>query len=264
MSITVNDNFKVNAPKLIDDRSKKVDGSPYLNKAEVLSLLPLSRRTIGLLVLIGEDYYYFKTGVTLESDLHPLTQEVPTDIVETVTGNLVDNTDPSNPIVDLDPSTIDLSQFGNASANPFVRQSALDNKVDKIPGMGLSQESFTTAEKSKLGTVEAGAQENRIERIYVDGIELPINNKSVFISLPQSDRILTVGSISTSANILTLGVGFSWLLSGVQYQNITAYNEVIPYTSDVSMKRVDIIVANQFNTFQRIQGVESATLPTRP
>src|SRR5690606_4440424 len=64
--------------------------------------------------------------------------------------------------------------------------------------------------------------------------------------------------------IITLGVGFSWLLSGVQYQNTTAYNEVIPYTSDVSMKRVDIIVANQFNTFQRIQGVESATLPTRP
>src|SRR5690606_9694525 len=147
----------------------------------VLTLLPISKRAIGLPVLIGQDYYYFKTGINNESDLHLWTAAVPTSIVETVTGNLVDNTDPSNPIVNLDPSTIDLSQFGNASANPFVRQTALDDKVDKIPGMGLSQESFTTAEKSKLGTVEAGAQENRIEKIYVDGIELPINNKSVFI-----------------------------------------------------------------------------------
>src|SRR5690606_30762128 len=203
MSITVNDNFKVNAPKLIDDRSKKVDGSPYLNKAEVLSLLPLSRRTIGLLVLIGEDYYYFKTGVTLESDLHPLTQEVPTDIVETVTGNLVDNTDPSNTIVNLDPSTIDLSQFGNASANPFVRQTALDNKVDKIPGRGLSEANYTNAEKSKLATIETSEKVNKIERIYFNGEKLQITSKAVYIE-SQDDKITHLRNILYDQNTSTI------------------------------------------------------------
>lgn len=264
MSIALNDNLDINAPKLIDDRSKRPDGQAYTSKAEVLTLLPVSKRTIGLPVLIGNDYYYFKTGINNESDLHIWTQNIPNNIVETVTGNIVDNTDSKNPVVNFNPLNYPLTVFPNTGSNPYIKLSDISGKVDKIPGMGLSQESFTTNEKSKLSTIELNAQENRIEKVYVDGIELPINNKSVFISLPQSDRILTVGSISTSTNILTLGVGFSWILSSVQYQNTTEYNEVIPYTSDVNMKRVDIIVANQFNTFQRIEGVESATLPTRP
>lgn len=262
MSITVNDNFKVNAPKLIDDRSKKVDGSPYLNKAEVLSLLPLSRRTIGLLVLIGEDYYYFKTGVTLESDLHPLTQEVPTDIVETVTGNLVDNTDPSNPIVNLDPSTIDLSQFGNASANPFVRQTALDNKVDKIPGRGLSEANYTDAEKSKLATIETSAQVNKIERIYFNGEELPITSKTVYID-NEDDKIIQIGNILVDENEVTLTTGFQWRIASQIYSNVSDYVTIIPYTSP-GLERKDIIVANQNNTFQRIQGLEVASNPLLP
>ena len=54
-------------------------------------------------------------------------------------------------MVDFLPSNYELSQFNNGGLNPFIRQT---DKVDKIPGMGLSQESFTTAEKSKLETVE--------------------------------------------------------------------------------------------------------------
>jgi len=37
---------------------------------------------------------------------------------------------------------------------------ALIQKVDKIPGKGLSTEDFTTAEKTKLSGVESGAQVN--------------------------------------------------------------------------------------------------------
>lgn len=39
-------------------------------------------------------------------------------------------------------------------------QDDLESKVDKIPGKGLSDENFTTEEKSKLGTVEEGAEVN--------------------------------------------------------------------------------------------------------
>src|SRR5690606_20114509 len=154
MSIALNDNLDINAPKLIDARSKKPDGNAYASKAEVLTLLPTSKRAIGLPVLIGQDYYYFKTGINNESDLHLWTAAVPTSIVETVSGNIVNNADPKNPVVDFIPSDYELSQFNNGGLNPFIKQSDIGNKVDKIPGMGLSQESFTTAEKSKLGTVE--------------------------------------------------------------------------------------------------------------
>ena len=39
-------------------------------------------------------------------------------------------------------------------------QSALDLKVDKVTGKGLSTEDYTTAEKSKLAGIEAGAEVN--------------------------------------------------------------------------------------------------------
>lgn len=39
-------------------------------------------------------------------------------------------------------------------------QTTLDAKVDKVTGMGLSEESFTTAEKNKLEGIEPGAQVN--------------------------------------------------------------------------------------------------------
>jgi len=45
--------------------------------------------------------------------------------VETVTGNLVDNTDPYNPIVNLTPSDYDLKDFTNNGVDPFLKESDL-------------------------------------------------------------------------------------------------------------------------------------------
>src|SRR5690606_26504730 len=262
MAIPLNDNLDINAPKLIDARSKKPDGNAYVSKAEVLTLLPPSKRAIGLPVLIGQDYYYFKTGINNESDLHLWTSAVPTSIVETVTGNLVDNTDPSNPIVNLDPSTIDLSQFGNASANPFVRQSALDNKVDKIPGRGLSEANYTNAEKSKLATIETSAQVNKIERIYFNGEELPITSKAVYID-SQDDKITHLGNILTDENEVTFTTGFQWRINGQNYANASDFVTTIPYTG-AGLERKDIVVVKTDNTMQRIAGIEVASNPVLP
>lgn len=44
-------------------------------------------------------------------------------------------------------------------------QSALDNKVDKVAGKGLSTEDYTTTEKSKLAGVEVGAQVNTVTSV---------------------------------------------------------------------------------------------------
>lgn len=72
MSIVLQDNIKIEANKLLDDRSKRSDGNFYTSKADVLSSLILSRRSTGLVVLINGDMYYFKTGITLEADLVPI------------------------------------------------------------------------------------------------------------------------------------------------------------------------------------------------
>lgn len=59
----------------------------------------------------------------------------------------------------------------NTSADDFIKNkpsvytksetdNLLDDKVDKVSGKGLSTEDFTTAEKTKLGGIEAGAEVN--------------------------------------------------------------------------------------------------------
>lgn len=53
--------------------------------------------------------------------------------------------------------------LSSTSENPVqnkVIKAALDNKVDKVPGKGLSTNDYTTTEKSKLAGIQAGAQVN--------------------------------------------------------------------------------------------------------
>jgi hypothetical protein len=47
--------------------------------------------------------------------------------VESVSGNIVDNTDPYNPIVNLTPEEWDLEQFTNEGEDPYLKQSDLGN-----------------------------------------------------------------------------------------------------------------------------------------
>ena len=62
---------------------------------------------------------------------------------------------PPGSVIDpaLDPDS------SNAVANSAI-VAALDTKVDKVTGMGLSQENFTSAEKTKLSGIESGAEVN--------------------------------------------------------------------------------------------------------
>lgn len=51
---------------------------------------------------------------------------------------------------------------GNNIVDTYATKTALDNKVDKVTGKGLSTNDFTTAEKNKLSGIESGAQVNTI------------------------------------------------------------------------------------------------------
>lgn len=61
---------------------------------------------------------------------------------------------------------------------------AIQGKVDKVNGKGLSENDFTTTEKSKLAAIDAGAQVNAIEHIKVNNTEQTITDKTVNIVMP--------------------------------------------------------------------------------
>lgn len=56
-------------------------------------------------------------------------------------------------------SNVDNTSDSNKPVST-AQQTALDNKVDKISGKGLSQEDYTTTEKLKLSGIAPGATEN--------------------------------------------------------------------------------------------------------
>jgi len=60
---------------------------------------------------------------------------------------------------------------------------ALNGKVDKVEGKGLSTNDYTAAEKTKLAGIATGAQVNVIESVKVDGTALAITEKAVNIDL---------------------------------------------------------------------------------
>lgn len=65
-------------------------------------------------------------------------------------------------------------------------------KVDKVSGKGLSTEDYTTAEKTKLSGIEAGAEVNIIEEVKVNNTALtPDANKSVNVNVPTAVSGLT-------------------------------------------------------------------------
>lgn len=78
----------------------------------------------------------------------------------------------------LNKATVGLANADNTSDvnKPIssLAQTALNNKVDKIPGKDLSSNDFTSAEKSKLAGVEAGAQVNQVP---VDNLSTADANK---------------------------------------------------------------------------------------
>lgn len=68
--------------------------------------------------------------------------------------------------INITPTNIGLGNVDNTSdlSKPIstATQSALDGKVDKVSGKGLSSEDYTKAEKDKLAGIEAGAQVNTV------------------------------------------------------------------------------------------------------
>lgn len=58
-------------------------------------------------------------------------------------------------------------------------QTALDNKVDKVNGKGLSTNDYTTAEKTKLSGIETGANKTTVDSAFSSTSTNPVQNKII-------------------------------------------------------------------------------------
>lgn len=112
-----------------------------------------------------------------------------------------------------DALTID-TELSTSSTNP-VRNSAvataINGKVDKVSGKGLSTNDYTTTEKSKLSGIAEGAQVNVIETINVNGTAVTPSSKTVSITVPTNNNQLTNGAgYQTASDVNTIVTGYGY------------------------------------------------------
>lgn len=90
------------------------------------------------------------------------------------------------------------SALSTTSTNPVqnkVINSALSNKVDKVSGMGLSTNDYTTAEKTKLSGIETGAQVN----VKSDWLIEDYSSPAFIVNKPTVAKVTLEGDSSNTA-----------------------------------------------------------------
>lgn len=104
-------------------------------------------------------------------------------------------------IINESGDTIDLNLSDVASASSV--NTALSGKVDKAAGKQLSTEDYTTADKTKLSGIAAGAQVNVIEKVSVNGTPLAVTSKGVNVIVPAA----TVTGVVSEDKVISLASG---------------------------------------------------------
>jgi len=102
--------------------------------------------------------------------------------------------------------TVVDSELSDESTNPVYNKTvkhAVDEKVDKIPGKGLSANDFDDSAKEKVESVETGAQVNVLEKIVINGTRLAISDKTVSFSIPTKTSDITNDSDFITHDVLT-------------------------------------------------------------
>lgn len=81
-------------------------------------------------------------------------------------------------------AAIDQTKIAGTATGSTSLADDLNKKVDKVDGKGLSTNDYTTAEKTKLSNIEAGAEVNTIESISLNNTPItPDANKNVNIAI---------------------------------------------------------------------------------
>lgn len=112
-------------------------------------------------------------------------------------------------------------------------QTALNGKVDVESGKGLSTNDYTTAEKEKLNGVEAGAEENVIETIMVNGSAQTVTNKAVNLLLTKEN--VGLGNVDNTSDLdKPISTATQTALNGKQ--DVIQVSELPTLTADINGK----------------------------
>ena len=95
----------------------------------------------------------------------------------------------NKPLTDVDNALSDTST--DPVQNKIIK-AALDEKVDKIAGMQLSQNNFTNGEKEKLASIETGATNVTVDSAISQNSDNPVSSKAIYTEL--SKKVNSSGS----------------------------------------------------------------------
>lgn len=95
---------------------------------------------------------------------------------------------------------IDSHEDSAAAMNSAIQANAtaITGKVDKVSGKGLSTEDYTTAEKTKLAGIEAGAKNITVDAALSSSSTNPVQNKTIKSAL--NDKISLTGCTHLSGH----------------------------------------------------------------
>lgn len=111
--------------------------------------------------------------------------------------------------VTLGKSDVGLGNVDNTSdlGKPIstATQTALNNKVDKVSGKGLSTNDYTTTEKNKLAGIETGAQVNKVTSVAGKTGAVIIEDKDIGYTGEISSK--AIGSLESRIDMLEGAMG---------------------------------------------------------
>lgn len=97
---------------------------------------------------------------------------------------------------------------------------ALADKVDVVPGKGLSTNDYTNEDKSKLDGIVTGAQVNILEVVKINNEALPISEKAVNIPIATAQALGVVKG-STDENKVSVGVDGTMEVNSLNVNKLT-------------------------------------------
>lgn len=122
--------------------------------------------------------------------------------------------------------------------------------VNSQTGKGLSTNDYTTSEKNKLGGIASGAQVNKIEKIFVNGVEQSITDKAVKLEVKTTSNKIYGIRRSLSSNTSSaweriedsVGLVANATKNGGSvtnnFDNIYPWSDIITYNYDVNAKAI--------------------------
>jgi len=132
--------------------------------------------------------------------------------------------------------------------------------VEKESGKGLSSNDYTSAEKTKLAGISAGAQVNVIESLSVNGIDATIKSKKATVTIPSGsiDSISVNGTaqtIDSNKNVdIAVPTDNSQLTNGAGFQTASDVNAI------VDNKLSSVYIAKGSVAFANLPSLEKAHL----